>query len=269
MSEHPHLRANIDRFSGFAEPYDRYRPTPPAIFLDIVTQLAQAEIPDLVIDLGSGTGLSTRIWSGRARQVIGIEPNSDMRQQAEQHTADPAIRYQSGHSTQTQLRDTCADIVTASQAFHWMEPDPTLAEVARILRPGGVFAAIDNDWPPAVHWEVEMAFMACLDRARALRDQYKLAPEVRHWPKDQHLSKIQSSQLFRYAREITLHSIEMGNTERLIGLALSQGGLATVLKAGISEDEAGLTALRETAQRVIGDQPKPWYFSYRVRLGIR
>ena len=40
-----------------------------------------------------------------------------------------------------------ADIVTCSQSFHWMEPEPTLAEIARILRPGGVFAAYDYDWP--------------------------------------------------------------------------------------------------------------------------
>ncbi len=45
-----------------------------------------------------------------------------------------------------------AGIVTCAQSFHWMEPESTFIEVARILRPGGVFAAYDYDRPPTVHW---------------------------------------------------------------------------------------------------------------------
>src|SRR5262249_48629656 len=43
----------------------------------------------------------------------------------------------------------------AAQSFHWMEPTATLAEIARILRPGGLFAAYDYDWPPAIQWELD------------------------------------------------------------------------------------------------------------------
>src|SRR5690606_15398774 len=112
--------------------------------------LAAVERPALVVDVGSGTGLSTRLWAGRADQVIGIEPGDDMRRQAEAQTAAPSVRYQPGYSTATGLPDACADIVTVSQALHWMEPEPTFAEMARILRPGGVFAAFDCDWPPTM-----------------------------------------------------------------------------------------------------------------------
>jgi len=45
----------------------------------------------------------------------------------------------------TDLPDGCADIVTCSQSLHWMVPESTFAEVARILRPGGVFATYDYD----------------------------------------------------------------------------------------------------------------------------
>ena len=80
---------------------------------------------------------------------------------------------------------------------------------------------------------------------------------------------MRASGRFRYVREVTLHSVEMGNGDRLVGLALSQGHVATPLKHGVSEDEAGITALREVAQRVLGDALRPWYFSYRVRLGVK
>ena len=141
------IPANLTRFSGFADTYDRYRPSPPSVLVDILTQLAQVDRPKLVVDIGCGTGLSTRIWSGRAEEIIGIEPNTDMRHQAEAATSQSDVHFQDGTSTGTGLADACADIVTCVQSLHWMEPGATFAEIARILRPGGVFAAVDCDWP--------------------------------------------------------------------------------------------------------------------------
>src|SRR6478672_3593224 len=131
-----HLSANVERFMGFADVYDAYRPRPPLAVLDILTQLAQTPQPALVVDLGSGTALSTTIWAGRAAAVVGVEPSADMRRQAEARTAVANVRYQEGYANATGLPDACADIVTCSQSLHWMEPDSTFAEIARILRPG-------------------------------------------------------------------------------------------------------------------------------------
>src|SRR5260221_13268967 len=131
--------ANVERFKGFAEQYDDFRPAPPPALVDILTQLARVSHPDYVVDIGSGTGLSTRIWADRAEAVIGIEPGDDMRAKAEERsTGLRNVRYLEATSTATTLPDGCADIVTVSQALHWMEPTGTFAEVARILRPGGV-----------------------------------------------------------------------------------------------------------------------------------
>jgi SAM-dependent methyltransferase len=268
MSAPSHNPAHVERFSGFSDIYDRYRPQPPAVLIDLLAQLAGVERPALVVDVGSGTGLSTRLWAGHADQAIGIEPNDDMRDQAEAQTVAPGVRYQPGFSTATGLPDACADIVTASQALHWMEPEPTLAEMARILRPGGVFAAFDCDWPPAMHWEAEAAYEACMARVREVNRAHGLTSTVKAWPKHEHLGWMRASGHFRYTREVVLHSVEPGNAERLVGLALSQGHVATPLKHGLSEDELGLAELRAVAARTLGDEPRPWYFSYRVRLGI-
>ena len=184
-SSQPHLQGNVERFSGFADRYDAYRPTPPTIIVDILTQLAGTHRPELVVDLGSGTGLSTSIWTGRAEAVVGIEPSADMRRQAEARTASlptsGAITYQDGFASATGLPDGYADIVTCSQSLHWMEPDPTFAEVARILRPGGVFAAYDCDWPPTVNWEAEAAFNAFMQRGAEIERERQLSPDVRRW----------------------------------------------------------------------------------------
>ena len=66
-------------WTGVAAEYDAHRPHPPHALLDLLTQLARVERPRLVVDLGSGTGLSTLAWAERAEEVVGIEPNDDMR----------------------------------------------------------------------------------------------------------------------------------------------------------------------------------------------
>jgi SAM-dependent methyltransferase len=267
------LDANIARFSGFAGRYDAHRPQPPLVIPEILSQLARVEVPRLVVDLGCGTGLSTRIWAGRADEVIGIEPNDDMRRRAEARaqaeTLPAAVRYLPGSSSATGLPDRCADVVTCSQSLHWMEPEPTFAEVARILRPGGVFAAYDCDWPPAMDWEVELAYREFMQRVRATEMERRASPGAHRWPKHEHLDRIQASGHFRYVREILAHSPESGDAERVVGLALSQSSVAALLGAGLSEAEIGLERLREVAGARIGSSSIPWYFSYRIRIGIR
>lgn len=265
---------NLERFSGLGECYHAHRPTPPAVILEFLCRRAEVERPRLVVDLGCGTGLSTRIWAGRAQEVVGIEPNADMRAQAELElaaggAAADGIRYQDGLSTATGLPDACADVVTCSQSLHWMEPDATFAEVARILRPGGVFAALDCDWPPASQWPADAAFAASLTRARDLERRLDTRQNVQRWAKDQHLARLEASGQFSYVHEACFHSLEYGDARRLVGLAVSQGSVTALLRLGYSEDELGLTALREAATLAFGDGEVPWYFTYRVRYAVR
>ena len=260
---------SVKRFMGFADVYDAVRPAPPEALIGILCQYAQAAKPRLVVDLGCGTGLSTRLWAGRAHRIIGIEPSPDMRREAKRQTTARNISYRAGFSHQTGLRDGCADIVTCSQSFHWMEPASTLAEAARLLRHGGVFATIDADWPPVTsYWEVEAAYEALRSRVARIRKTRTFEAEPKRWPKEQHLKRIRSCGLFRYVREFLVNNEEPGDAERLVGLARSQGSLADLLKLEMTEAEIGLDQLRAVAQRVLGAAPQPWRFSYRVRIGI-
>jgi SAM-dependent methyltransferase len=251
--------------TGFARGYDSYRPSPPLGLLDILCLEAQVERPRLVVDLGSGTGLSTRAWAERADEVVGVEASPEMRSQAEEATSAGNVRFVQGYAQETGLPGGAADIVTCSQSFHWMEPVATLAEAARLLRPGGVFAAYDYDWPPIVHPDVEAAFEELVRRVgmrRALRGQ------PRH-TKDMHLDRIRESGHFRFVREVVLHSRERGSAERVVGMALSLGPLSVMLNEGVGEEELGLAQLREAATAALGEREVEMFLSYRVRLGVR
>jgi SAM-dependent methyltransferase len=192
-----------------------------------------------------------------------------MRRQAQLSTEDAHIAYHDGLSTATGLPDGCADIVTCSQALHWMEPEGTFAEVARILRSGGIFAAIDCDWPPTIGWEIEQAYRACMAKVAALEERHGVSAGVRKWAKDEHLRRMTESGRFRSTKELLVHHVERGDAARLVGLARSQGSVAALLKRGLAEEELGLTALRTAANKELGDRDLPWYFSYRVRVGVK
>ncbi len=270
MSDAAHFAANVERYMGFADIYDRYRPTPPAVIVDVLTQLARTPRPRCVVDLGSGTGLSTRIWASRADLVVGVEPGDDMRRQAETASAGlSGVRYIKGLSTETGLADASADIVTVSQAFHWMEPTGTLAEAARLLRPGGLFAAIDCDWPQTFDWEAELADEAFMAYAGKLATEGNYEQNVRRWPKSEHYARIRNSGYFRWTKEIALHGAEPGDADRMVGIALSQGIIQNLLKKGISEEQIGIPAFRAEAQRILGDGTITFYFTYRLRIGIK
>jgi SAM-dependent methyltransferase len=269
----PHAPDAVTRFAGIAAEYDAVRPHPPAELAEVLLQWSGFTAPD-VVDVGAGTGLSALIWAGRAREVIAIEPGQHMRALAARRLGSgPAagahptrFSVRPGSAEDTGLPGGCADIVTASQAMHWFDASRALPEIARILRPGGVFAAYDCDWPPCIDWETDAAYRAFETRAAAVEHARRLSPP--RAAKHGHLDTITASGLFRDGTEIAVHATEPGDAQRLAGIALSQGGTAALLAAGATEDEIGLTALREVAGRRLA-QPRTWWWTYRVRMAVR
>ncbi|WP_428568940.1 MAG: class I SAM-dependent methyltransferase [Solidesulfovibrio sp. DCME] len=265
------LEANAARFDGLATVYESSRPRPPAVLVDLLCRYAGVERPEMVVDLGSGTGLATRLWVGRARTIIGIEPADDMRRLAMAATADlpggADVLYRRGYGDETGLRPGCADIVTCCQCLHWMDPQPTFDEVARILREEGVFAAVDADMTPSFGTPAEEAFSAMRRRARALEEKLRLTA-VKRWDKDGHLGRMAASGRFRFTRQVTMHQVEPGSGQRLLALALSFGGVATLLKNGVSEAAFGLDVVRREIA-AMGEEEFPFHWSYTVRLGVK
>jgi SAM-dependent methyltransferase len=258
-------RSGYDR-PGFAARYDSFRPRTPHALVEVLCRYARVERPALVVDLGCGTGLSTRIWSGVAEQVVGIEPNAAMLAAAEDA---PGVEYREAFAHDTHLAGGGADIVTCSQSLHWMEPEPTFAEVARILGPGGVFAAYDYDWPPVVDPELDEAFKAYQERRRQARQAHGIQRGADRWAKEKHLERMRASGRFRFCRELVLHSIEEGNAQRIVGFTRSLGLPVADVNDDELERELGVDALEEVARRVLGDRTVPFLFGYRIRVGIR
>jgi SAM-dependent methyltransferase len=123
-------------FGSIASAYERYRAGPPVELVEWMLP----DHPSTVVDLGAGTGAMTRLLVSRAESVIAVEPDDRMR--AELVGNVPEARAVSGRGESMPLPDGTADAVLASASWHWMDPVPTLHEVARVLAPGGVLGAV-------------------------------------------------------------------------------------------------------------------------------
>lgn len=123
-------------FGGVASQYERYRPGPPIAAVDwfVPTRVGR------VIDLGAGTGALTRLLIDRADEVVAVEPDDRMRSVLAAEV--PGARAVMGRGESIPIPDSCSDAVLASSSWHWMDPIPTLNEVARVLAPGGIVGAV-------------------------------------------------------------------------------------------------------------------------------
>jgi SAM-dependent methyltransferase len=124
------------RFTGLAEVYAQGRPGYPPEAVDFVLATCHLGSGSVVVDVGCGTGISSRLFAARGLRVIGIEPNADMRARASAERGS-VVEYHDGRAEATGLPQESADAVLSAQAFHWFEPEPALREFHRILRPPG------------------------------------------------------------------------------------------------------------------------------------
>lgn len=274
--------SNVDRFTGFEDTYDQHRPEAPQEVVALLTGYLERK-PSLVVDLGCGTGLSSFAWKDAADQIIGVEPNDDMRGKAmaklqslqeeadDSHGAQLAdIRFVSGYSNQLALPDQSVDIITCSQSFHWMDPASTLKEVSRVLREEGIFAVYDCDWPPSLTWKVEQSYHELIEWAEATIDRHVEAQEKAYkGNKNEHLKHIRESGVFRFSKEIVFHHIEPFTAERYTGLAVSQGGIQTVFKLKQTELNDKIAQFHALVEEHFQGRTLPVMLSYRMRLGIK
>ena len=259
---------NAQRFTGFAQLYEQARPAMPPQVADLIG-VYLGKTPGRVVDMGCGTGLSTLVWAGRCAEVIGVEPSGDMLAVACAKQA-PGVSFVQAFSHDTGLESNSADAVVCSQSFHWMEPVSTLAEVSRILAPGGVFATADCDWPPVCGLKAEMAFGNLMNEAARIEEaEPSLRDASVKYAKEGHLRNIRQGGCFRYARELVFSNTEDCTAERLVGLALSQGGLQGVMKRFPERIQPAVARFRSIVREACGNEAFPIGFCYRMRIGVK
>lgn len=125
-------------FGAAAQAYERGRPPYPETAIDwLIPAGCQA-----VLDLGAGTGQLSRQLVRRGLQVVAVEPSAGMR--AELTRVLPGLPALEGSAEHLPLPDASVDAVLVAQAWHWVNTDLAVPEVARVLTPGGQLGLLWN-----------------------------------------------------------------------------------------------------------------------------
>ncbi|MGC4059470.1 MAG: class I SAM-dependent methyltransferase [Aquabacterium sp.] len=96
--------------------------------------------------MGAGTGVFTRQLLQAGFEVHAVEPNPDMRQEAEASLSHmPGFASIAATAEATTLPTHTLDAISCAQAFHWFDSDMVIPEFRRILKPGGPVCLIWNN----------------------------------------------------------------------------------------------------------------------------
>lgn len=126
-------------FDKAAGEYDAARPSYPAALFDELEQAAGALAGQLVLDWGAGTGIAARQLAGRGARVVLLDIGAQMLRRA--RARDPASACVLADGNTMPVRGGSVDLTTFAQSWHWFAKPAAPAEVARVLRPGGYWAA--------------------------------------------------------------------------------------------------------------------------------
>lgn len=139
-------------FDQLAGDYDRHRPDYPEALLLALREHIEAggnSDPRLVVDVGAGTGIATRLlrrYLGPAYQVIGVDPGEGMRRQAVESTdPDMGITYLEATAEELPFEDGTLTGVVVAQAAQWFDRPRFYREACRVLAPGGTLAILQNN----------------------------------------------------------------------------------------------------------------------------
>jgi len=153
--------------------------------------------PTSVLDVATGTGLVARelVRSGAARRVVALDPSEPMLREGRHRTGGLPVEFALGRAEELPFADAAFDALTVTYLLRYVDdPGATLAELARVIRPGGIAASLEFGVPPNPFWRMcwrvyTRAVMPAIGRL-ASRDWYEvgrfLGPSIesfwRRWP---------------------------------------------------------------------------------------
>ena len=135
-------------FARGAEAYARGRPSYPLAGVAWASKELGLGQGSVVLDLAAGTGKLTALLTGFAK-LVAVEPVAEMRAELAKL---PGVEVREGTAEALPARDAEFDAVFIAQAFHWFPTHTVLAELHRVLRPGGGLCLLWNRWDRRVPW---------------------------------------------------------------------------------------------------------------------
>ncbi len=248
------------QFQDLAGTYQKCRPSyPDEIFRTLHRYVSDAKLSTRrIIDVGSGTGISTRLLAqnfGSQYKIIGVEPGKSMLEQANASSAEfPNITFVNGAAENLPIRAASAELVTVAQAAHWFDRPLFYTEAARVLEPGGYLGIMQNNR----RWDE--------DKFQGLFEDFleKYSPNyTRYYRSFDFLGEMQNHDGFVSAEKIVGRWERTMTADEFVGLCLSTTYIDRIVKK-LGRDETV-----DLIRKLISDhhQPgQPVIVPYRTEL---
>ncbi len=238
---HPTAAAGFGRA---ANAYERGRPGYPPDAVDHIAAALGLGPGTAVLDLAAGTGKLTRMLAATGAAVIAVEPVDAMR--AILAETVPGADVRAGTAEAIPAADASIDAVTVAQAFHWFDASGALAEIHRVLRPGGGLALVWNSFDTSVGW---VAALQALVRPHRGGEPYYGRTD---WPRT-----IAATGLFGPVSERTFGLVQELDTAGLLDRIGSTSYIAT-----LAEPDRG--RLFAEIRALVAGLPQPLRLPYRT-----
>lgn len=136
-------------FGRYSDDYAVHRPGFPASFYDRIDRIVALR-GLTALDLGTGPGKVAIELAARGADVVGVDISAAQIASAKPQAAARGVaercRFVVAPVEKTGLDDESFDLVTAGQCWTWFDHDAALAEVRRVLKPGGIFCVAHYDY---------------------------------------------------------------------------------------------------------------------------
>ena len=134
------------RFSNRVENYIKYRPGYPEEIIGYLKEKINLTGSWVIADIGSGTGILSKLFLENGNEVFGVEPNEAMRKAGEEQLKSyTKFKSINGNAEKTGLKENSVNLIVAGQAFHWFDVEKSKIEFKRILKKDGVVSLIWNN----------------------------------------------------------------------------------------------------------------------------
>ena len=232
--------------SRWHEHYERGRPSYPVE----AVRVAGLDPTSVVLELGAGTGKLTRVLVDEFAEIVAVEPDPRMRSLFA--ALCPRAALVAGTAEALPVAPTSVDAVFVAEAFHWFDHHAAVAEIARVLRPGGAIVLMWNrpagrPEPPitAVENLLEPLWPENIDMPLDLNPNR--FPYARDWPRAFEHSVFESLQESRFANTRTV------SRDELVAFFGSMGWIG-----GLPEDETQALLDEVTSRLVDRDYRLPF-----------
>jgi len=233
------LHPLAEQFASVADAYERGRPEyAPAVIGAVAAEL-NVRPGDRVLDLAAGTGKLTRALLAFGLDVVAVEPQGPLRDKLADRIG--AERVRDGLAEAIPLEDASVKAVTVADAFHWFDHRRAVAEIRRVLRPGGGLAVIATlpDWGGA-SWAHELGSLVQASR-----------PEHPHFDGPPWQEAVRDAGGWSEPREIRVTTTTRADPDKIIDHMASMSWIAAMPSA---ERETTLEQMRTLV--LSGDTPE-------------